>query len=185
MDSNYLPTKLFTKLKDSDCLIKKNQSKAQNIIESELSAIKFQYNYDADFKFINTTVSEYTDMFFEEQLTKRAMSYFRNNRLGGEITDADFENCLQLVTTNTFKLLSTNYKRRLSMYLCNEENNEEDDAIISFIYLHARKLLFPKCIEYNQTITGKARIGKSAKVANEANKKEVEQNSSNKEDSNA
>lgn len=155
MDANYIPKKIYSKLLQSGCLIKKNSNKAFEVIEDEMKSFNFAYSYDKDFQFINTIITDYSNMIFEERLTKRALSYFRNNQLGGDITDEDFENCLQIISATVYPLLSENYKRRIELYLNNDDEKEKDEAIISYIYIRARQHLFKKAMEYNKTVARK------------------------------
>ena len=157
MNIPQLSQRIYTDLLSNGCLIKKNTSTALSLIETAARDISFQYNFEDDFKFINTIIEQYSTMFFEEKLTKRALSYFRNNQLGGDITDSDFEDCLQDVTVAVYQILSSNYKIRINLYLNNTEDEEEDTGIISYIYLRARQSLFNNTIEYNKTVSNKSK----------------------------
>lgn len=154
MQNNELINNVHNALVKEKCVSTTQSVKARRVIEDIVASATFKYDYDSDFVLINRLTEEYSEMFFDEKLTKRALSYFRNGHLGGNISDSDFEDTLQSITTSVYQLLSDQYKTRISMYLMTEDE-DVDSGVISYVYLHARRFLFLKVVDYNKALTTK------------------------------
>ena len=145
-------------------------STVEGILHKYLSRLGFVYNKEQDFAFLNETATNLAQMFFEESLSVQAASFFKNNRLGGSITDDMIRSCISTVATQVLTTLSIDYKIRLSMYLNGvveasddaapeilSASEELDKSIITYIYFHIRPLLVAKAKEYNAMLVKSTR----------------------------
>lgn len=142
----------------------------ESLLHKHLSRLGFTYNKDQDFAFLHEVATNLATMFFEERLSVQAASFFKNNRLGGSITDDMIRDCISIVATQVLGTLSIDYKIRLSMYLNGvveatdsevpeilSASEELDKSIITYIYFHVRPLLVSKAKEYNAMLVKSAR----------------------------